>query len=330
VITIAIALAEPDATYDRGDVVKGELTLRAEAPATCEILLEFQWHAHGKGDSGSGTLDRGKVFTGALAAGEERTLPFEVPVPADAEPYRGEIFEVAHRLRAVAAIEGEPPHRHSEATAPVNVTPAPRSKAHRVAPLRRSQGGRIRFLVQSLAVFVLGVGTVAVGAVTDIGLLAALGGTVASVAFFLVLLGFKGALAERKTGSVGLTLEQEGAEGYRDAPGSTPLRCTVTTRAREAAVRVQLRVQESTVRSFGGNRRNITHPLHDETIALPEVSPGTFRASFPVPTPSEVPGPFRRGSDKVEWELFVTVEVPGTPQWLQLYPLDVQPGEGSR
>lgn len=317
-----IDLDRPEAMLERGDPVAGRVSLRAGEPATVEVPLHFEWHVHGKGDSASESLGSETLFTGGLSAGEEKTLPFSFLVPTTAEPYAGELFRVELRLRAVAAIVGEPAHQHPEAVVPLRVAPPPPPKAFRVAPVTETaESGSMGCLFQSLGILVLGGLMVALAiAVPETGFLAPIGGTAVALGIALALIVRKRAFAEREVGSVGVSIAQEGSAGYREAAGSAPLTVTVTTAPKTATARVRLRVMET---SPGHDRVRRHEVLHDETVELVDEDPGTFRGRVSMPLPGEVPLPMRRGRSLVEWEVFVTVDAPGAPEWLQRYALEV-------
>lgn len=323
---LTITLERPEATFERGETIAGQVTIRAAAPVTLEVPIHFEWHAHGKGESASESLGSETLFTGALSAGELRTLPFSFRVPDGAAPYTGEVFQVDHRVRAVAAIVGEPARFHPEVLAPVRVAAAPPPKSFRIAPVSETtKATGMGCLLQSLGIILLGALIVAVAvAVPEVGYLASLGGTAVALGIAFALVVRKRALAERKVGSVGVSIAQEGGAGYREAPGSSPLTVTVTTASRSATARVRLRVQESSSRRVSDSSHTYTEPLFDETVELSDAeTPGTFRGRVPVPAPGEAPLPFRRGRHRIEWEVFVTVDAPGAPEWLHRYDLEV-------
>jgi hypothetical protein len=325
-VGLTITLERPEATFERGETITGQVTLRADAPLTLEVPIHFEWYAHGKGESASESLSSESLFTGVLSAGELRTLPFSFVVPDTADPYAGEVFQVELRLRAVAAIAGEPAHLHPEARAPVRVAATPPPKAFRIAPVSETaEATGMGCLFQSLGIILLGGLIIAVAvAVPEIGFVASLGGTVVALGIALALIVRKRALAERKVGAVGVSIVQEGGAGYRDAPGSAPLTATVTTASKSATAKVRLRVQESSRRRVSDSSHSYHVALFDETIELADTETGgTFRGRIPVPAPGEVPLPFRRGRNRIEWEVFVTVDAPGAPEWLQVYELEV-------
>lgn len=81
-------------------------------------------------------------------------------------------------------------------------------------------------------------------------------------------------------------------------------------------------MQESSRRGIG-NDGSPTPRLSRPGLELTGTPGGTFRGQLTLPSPTEVPLPFRRGRHQIEWEVFVTVDAPGAPEWLHRYELEV-------
>ena len=317
-------LEHPGIVFEPGSRVTGAVTLRADAPVVLAVPLFLEWHAHGKGNEASEALVRETLFDGSLDAGEERTLPFELEVPAAAAPYAGSVFQVDLRLRALAAIATDPAHRHAEVTAPLQVAPPPPPRRFRVKPVSEVvPANAMKSLIQLLALAFLGVLLVVLSVVApSIGFIGPCAGSVVAVGLVLAAIVFKRAMAERKVGSVTVAIEQEGSTSYRDDPGSAPLSVVVTTGARHATAQVRLRVQEVSTRGYGNDSTSYHETLFDETVELADDA-GELRGRLRMPTPGEVPLPFQRGRHRVEWDVFVTIDAPGAPEWLQHHELEV-------
>ena len=323
-IDISIVLERADAIWQRGEEIAGHVRVRSDAKTKVTVPLQLEWHTHGKkAERAIENVSMEELFDGELAAGEERNLPFTVTVPATGDAYAGQLFQVELRLRALAEVGDE--FRPAAAITPITLTPSPPARAFRVEPVSHTTSEHgMGCLLQSLGIFVLGaLGVLAALAFPEMGFLAPFGAIVALIGIALALVMVKRALAERKVGAVGLTVEQGDTAALREAPGTTPLHATLTTRATGATAKVRLRVQETTGQRHGDDRVTYHEPLYDETIELVAEAPGTFRGEIPLPSPAEVPLPLRQGRNLIEWELFVTVDASGAPEWLQRYALAV-------
>jgi len=100
---LEIRFDRPDRTYKPGEKITGTLVVLVGPDCQCrKITLTPTWTTHGGGREDSATAE-GQVLPGAVWHDvEEASYPFELPAPSGPVSYRGDLFEVAWSLKAVA------------------------------------------------------------------------------------------------------------------------------------------------------------------------------------------------------------------------------------
>lgn len=89
-----------------GDTVSGRLTVRAREDVECDALVvELQWHTHGRVSSTGPWTDDMTLFEGRLEEGSVRSFPFSLSLPSEGPlTYRGEHLNIDWRVRARAEV----------------------------------------------------------------------------------------------------------------------------------------------------------------------------------------------------------------------------------
>jgi hypothetical protein len=344
---LTIELDRPNATYARGETVRGHVRVAADQAVQCRSLtVTCQWRTHGRGNRCTGEPVSVSVFEGDWQPGEY-SYPFELPAPTSPATYHGNLLNIDHYVTARADVPWSiDPKAEVELLVAGGDSPDYDFGSEYQPPdaeIRASAKGTTTaswllggcFGLPGLAIIVAGIGmliNVVVNGRHDLlfgGIFMSLFGIpFAAVGFGLLFVMQKRKLAQRRLGTPLTKVSPNPAR-----PGE---RVNVQVLA-EPNVELTLEGghlrligRESVVSGSGTNRTThkydvyqFEHPLAldgrcvqagetlavNETLTIPEDAAPTFVAS----------------DNELKWTIHIRLGIKGWPDWEQEYPLTVRP-----
>jgi hypothetical protein len=323
-------------TIRPGDEFQGEVVVKVDAACRCDGLkLAAEWRTSGKGNPASGQTESQTLFTGQWEPGEHR-YRFTYRAPVGPLTYEGELLQIRWSLLATADI---PWAIDPKANAPFVLSAAPSESApYFFGPLYKppapetkgvsetAGGGKLVKKPMSLGVkiavgaFVLLMGSALIFAVPAMAIM---------FAPFILYFVIKKAMVKNKLGEPDVRLFSNPARPGEEV--SIVARLNPLKEVKLGKVYAELIGHERVVSGSGKHSRTHTHPLHTWRHMFPvearELRAGEnmeLRARMTLPPNAALT--FAAGSNNIEWNVKLSIELLGWPDWEKTLPLTVRPG----
>lgn len=322
---------DDDPTYEAGETVCGTVHVEVTEDCTCEgLTLELEWFTHGRGDTATERVHHEPLYEGSWTAGEHYTYPFKLTLPPGPYTYHGKYLNVDWRLRATAdsswSLDSE---GKRELVLEPSGTEDDFNAGDGVRTWASTDGGR-SFSADQLLVGAgfLG-GGLLVFFVSGGGGVRLFGGIAAVIGAVMLYHSIQNGLAEMSLEEVNVELSTTEV-----SPGDT-VRCRVEVRSEKPVQLKQITVwlmgTEHVLESNASPETPRTHSIHQSQVVCSgseraQLNPGAMRSfQADIEIPESVPFSFRKGSDKIRWEIAVHVGVSSWPAWTHREPLVVRP-----
>jgi len=334
--TLSFDFVKPPATLQPGDEIQGEVVVRVDAACKCDgLTLAAEWHTSGKGNKATGQAEGVKLFTGEWQPGEHR-YRFNYKAPVGPLTYDGELLNIGWNLLARADVpwaidpKAEAPFVLTAATAegtPYFFGPLYKPPDPTTWGVSETAGGG------KLVKQPMGLGTkLVIGAFILLfggGMIFALPALAILIAPFVLFFVIKNAMVKNKLGVPEVKVFPNPARATEEF--SVLARLQPLKEVKLGKVYAELVGQERVVSGSGKHARTHLHPLHTYRHTFPveqrEVRAGEhveLRARLTLPP--NAPLTFNAMSNAVEWNVKLSIELLGWPDWSKTLPLTVRPG----
>jgi len=340
--------------FQPGDTVRGQVVVSVDAPCRCDgLTFAYQWRTHGKGNEDAGEITVATLFQGQWAEGDEYGYPFEFTAPRGPVTYHGHHINVDWYVNVRADIpwaldpkieedflleRGDFTEEIGQPLMGVASSLAAGTGADGLQPARSNLPlviGLILLVVPWLVSwFAFDLGRVFYDFSFDsvprvIGLLIPV--LVPAVISFwggkLVYRSWQNKAAERKLGPAHFSIEA--ADIHRGETLNASFAFSPNEDVRVSAITLRLCATERAVSGSGTNTSTHSHRVYEQSYALLEdehvAKDSAWSRTVELTVPSDAPPSFGAGSNRLQWEAELVVDLPRWPDWVRRQPLRVLP-----
>ena len=327
---IQVTFNKGERIFAVGEEVSGVINIKANKSTVCHAVhIVWQWRTHGRGNTAKGMANEVIEYVSGneLDEGKEYNFPFTFPAPNGPLTYRGHYLNIDWYLSARVDARGpfDPKGEEEFLLLPtigkeVSLGPAYSTKLN-----SKVMGGC--GLIFSSIFLVVGLIWIIISLLTDTPFFVTLfGAPFFVIGLFLVYRDLRNSLALNKLGNIEVTLDER-----HFVPGEV-LNCQVIFTPKTALdlkhVVCKIHGKEQVIRGSGTDKTTYTHNLYEQEET--KLEDARFSAGEKVEIkieftiPEDAAYTFAAVDNKLFWEVTVTIDVKGWPNWVQSYPITVQ------
>jgi len=313
---MTIRFKQDSRKFQAGDTVAGTVTVNVNQDVTCtKLLIEFLWQTHGKGNRDTGIIDSTTVSDLAWIGNSSYTYDFSFTIPAYPLTYHGHILNVDFYVQARADIPWAIDPKVSE---DILVEVHPQSHEYYQAEITREREATQSQLKYQQAFKKSGWIALFIAAAVLLFLFIVFWWFIIFAAIILSIPVLMRRFASKRLGNVSISpAENDAITPGQRLPLSLSFQPGKAVSINKAMV--TLKCQEICVSGSGTNRRTHRHTLHEEQQVLSgnieafALSYQEFRAEFAIPELQAYS--FKSSDNKLEWKLFVHIDIPRYPDY---------------
>ena len=328
---IQITFNKGERIFTVGEEVSGVVNIKANKSTVCHAIhIVWQWRTHGRGNVAKGVTSEviEQVSGNELDEGKEYNFPFSFPAPSGPLTYRGHYLNVDWYLSARVDARGpfDPKGEEEFLLLPAVGKEVSLGPAYNTKFDSKVKGGC--GVIFSSIFLAFGLFWVLMTLLMDAPFYFTLFGVpFVGIGIFLVYRSLRNSLALNKLGEIAVILDER-----HFVPGEM-LNCQVIFTPKAALdlkhIICKLQGKEQVIRGSGTDKTTHTHNLYEQEETKLEdtrFSAGEkVEAKIDLTIPEDAAYTFMAVDNKLFWEVEVTIDVKGWPNWVQSYPITIQP-----
>ncbi len=328
---IQITFNKGERIFTVGEEVSGVVNITANKPTVCQaVYIVWQWRTHGRGNVAKGATNEITEYVSGneLDEGKEYSFPFSFPAPNGPLTYRGHYLNVDWYLSARVDARGpfDPKKEEEFLLLPAVGKEVSLGSAYSTSSAPKTMGGC--GLILSSIFLAFGLFWVFMTLIMGTPFYFTLAGApFVGIGVFLVYRSLRNSLALNKLGNIEVLLDEK-----HFVPGEV-LNCQVIFTPKTALdlehIVCKLQGKEQVIRGSGTDKTTHTHKLYEHQETKLEHTRFTagekVEAKIALTIPEDAAYTFMAVDNKLFWEVEITIDVKGWPNWVKTYPITIQP-----